>query len=255
MFNIGGDDKEKLEENMEEIKQLVSNGQNQENQQEGTGQELDPQMDEEQGISPQPEQNTMMEETEDTEFQAENTGDQEEDVDDMEEELEQLQNQVQQNQSQQDEVPQTEETGGQIQPPKQQEQQEGQGVQDSQQGPEETSDDLEGLKNEIEDQISTIEEGRKNRSIEEDVAEINKEREEEREQGQKEQPLFLEVENFEQIRDMIEEMHYLTTEMDDVMEHLVVGVEEDQETVQEAGQIMQEFQIRRDKIETKLKDN
>jgi hypothetical protein len=73
--------------------------------------------------------------------------------------------------------------------------------------------------------------------------------------GRDEEPLFLEVESFEDMKQMVEEMHYLTTEMDDVMNHLETGIEEDNETVTEAKEIVKEFQNRRGKIQNTLKNN
>ncbi len=249
MFNIGGDDKEKLEENMEEIKQLVNESKDEPEEvvdEESKEQEKDSVGDLEGFDQPEPDQDLQQDENETPE------------VDGMQNDLENLQSQVQQNVEEQKPEPQEEEPiKEQVQETEAEESINTTQTRSSQPVPDERGrDEVKELKDEIEDHISSIEKGRSNRSIKEDVKEINQEREEEeKKQRREEQPLFLDVESFEDIREMVEEMHYLTTEMDDIMEHLVVGVEEDQETVKEAGQVIQEFQTRRNNIEETLKQN
>lgn len=255
MFNIGGDDKEKLEENMEEIKQLVNEGK-EEPQEENTQEEIQQDAEGVENLEgfdqTAPEQASEVEE--------------DQDVEKMEDELEEIEssikqenndtqsqiNEVQNQHSQEGQAP----IGDQLQPETPDEEVNQTQTQESHSTNSGREDrDIENLKNQIEDHINSIEEGRSNRTIEEDVEEINKERKEERKQKKGEEALFLDVESFEDIREMIEEMHYLTTEMDDIMEHLVVGVEEDQKTVDEAGQIIDEFRSRRNRIEETLKQN
>jgi hypothetical protein len=246
MFNIGGDDKEKLEENMEEIKELVNEGNDE--PEETDSEEMVEEKEKEfvenpEGFElPAPYRETKENMNETIEEGA------------TQNDLNSLQSEVQQNAEEQSPEPLEEEPKKEQNQEKEAEEsinttqtRSSQSISD-----ERGKDEVKKLKDEIEDHISSMEEGRSNGSIKEDF----KERKEGKQHGREEKPLsFLDVKSFEDIREMVEEMHYLTTEMDDIMEHLVAGVEEDQETVKEAGQVIQEFQTRRNKIEETLKQN
>jgi hypothetical protein len=233
MFNIGGDDKEKLEENMEEIKKLVNqDSQEPEEAENDTAEEQDSEIHQKLG-SP------------DEDFGGPDIPDQ--DIPQNQEEPELQEPEPQQNEQENMQQPQ-----GQADSPAQQQQPPqqdtvGQG-----------NEELDRLHDDIKNQISEIEQGsgsRRRSGETEDTEEIERRDEKVHSSSESEEPLFLDVEKFKNIREMVEEMHYLTTEMDDVMQHLEAGVEEDQETVGEAGQIVDEFQARRDRIEQTLREN
>jgi hypothetical protein len=229
MFNIGGDDKEKLEENMEEIKKLV-------NQDSQEPEEAENDTAEEQGSEVHQKLGSP-----DEDFG-------EPDIQDQD---------IQQNQAE----PELSEPEAQRNEQVEQQGQNQQPVNDQQDAPNQkqnvqdqvADEDLDRLHDEIKDQISEIEQDR-DRGRSGAISEPETHEESASTSGS-EEPLFLDVERFEDIRQMVEEMHYLTTELDDVMEHLEAGVEEDQETVGEAGQIVDEFQARRDRIEQTLREN
>jgi hypothetical protein len=244
MFNIGGDDKEKLEENMEEIKNLISNDQNRGNQQQQGGEESGNALNEiGQGSDDQAfdeadsEDFPDLEENKDLleESETDNTGQMENPQPNQAEG-----EKIQQNASQRGTAGVREDAADASRQPNQNRNTSTNAQRDT--SAEQGQESVEQLQNEIKGQISSLEE--------------ESQRREETAEGQSEEdPLFLDVERFEDIRDMVEEMHYLTTEMDDVMENLSAGIQQDQETAGEANQIVDEFQARRDKIEQILRDN
>ena len=252
MFNIGGDDKEKLEENMEEIKNLISSDQNNQKQQQNEEKEggnslkniseADNNQEFEESIS----EGFSEIEEEEEESQAENLQ-----ANNLEQgqntELEQPQDETSLQEPQNISTGVQEDSSNSRNQPEQLPQ--NNQSRDSQNRknnstPQQPQEDVRELQNQIKDQINSLE--KESRRQEGSTSSQNKSEEE---------PLFLEVERFEDIRDMVEEMHYLTTEMDDVMESLAAGIQKDQETAGEANQIVGEFQARRDKIEQILRDN
>jgi hypothetical protein len=188
MLNSGQDNKEKLEENMQEIRQMVQE------EDEDLGNPPEPEKPKDLDEIPAPEPEEPAQEPQETGSREENSG-----------------------------MPSTEQTGNE--------------------------DEVDSLENQIKDKIDSIENRGMNRSQKDKEVGIEQE-----EVKDAEETIFLEVDRFEEIKQMIEEMHYLTSEMDDVMEHLQVGIEEDAETSQEGQEIIQEFQKRRDKIENNLEN-
>lgn len=61
--------------------------------------------------------------------------------------------------------------------------------------------------------------------------------------------IFLTVERFEQLQDRIEQMRYLSNEIEDVIDHLEAGVQEDDQTQSEAQQLLDDFSSRRSDVE------
>jgi len=245
MFDLGSGDKEKLEENMEEIKKLVNEG-NQGNQEETLEDEIEPEFNQEQ-------------ETES--FQTDNTNQ-------FKDNLQQGQNSLNQSQNNQQPVSQQpiqDNQNMEEQPIQDNQNIQEQPVQDSMNAEEGSNDvtldrEFQEMQEELRNEITSIKnqqdlhqsqrqhktQQERQESVEEEIsAEPNLE----------ENPLFLEVDRFEEIKNMVEEMHYLTNEMNDVMQHLEAGIQEDQETSTEAQQIIQEFEARREKIQRTLKNN
>ncbi|MFP4229650.1 MAG: hypothetical protein ACLFRK_00745 [Candidatus Nanohaloarchaea archaeon] len=169
MFNIGGDDKEKLKENMEEIREMV----NSKKQVEET-EEPEPSMPPE-----QKEENTVPQETPET------GGLQKE--------------RPHQEQEQEDERPTGLSSGR------------------------DTKQHLKSISSEIKD--------------------IDREEEE---------TLFIEVDEFQNVQEMVEEMKYLSREMKDLMESLEDGVEEDRRVEGEAEEVLNEFSKRRENVQSSL---
>lgn len=204
MFNLGGDDKEKLKENMEEIRDLVNSQSEAENQ----------------GSETQEQPSTEPDK-------------------DFDQIKDQVENQVetqkppakkQPSQSDQTETPSRTRNknrqGAQRDfPTKNQEQSEG--------------SDL-GLDSEDSDMKEHLE------SI---SSEVKKMEDGERPSGE---TLFLEVDEFNQVETMVEEMKYLSREMKDLMDNLEDGVEEDRRVEGEAQDVLDEFAERREKIQSSI---
>ena len=64
--------------------------------------------------------------------------------------------------------------------------------------------------------------------------------------------LFLEVDEFNRVQEMVDEMKYLSREMNDLMENLEGGVEEDRRIESEAQDVIDEFSQRREHIESSI---
>lgn len=245
MFDLGNGDKEKLEENMEEIKQLVNEGkdtdsQGTENDFEGIDKEFDPDID---GAD---------------NFQSDSV-----------EEAEDNLNPEREMNNQPDNLGQS--TGDNFSPEGQEELNQQMPEEDQQlEGQtDELDEEFEEMREELQNEISSIKDTQENHDrLRQHTEERDRNEEpqnmiesknpagtEDVDTGRNEEPLFLEVESFEDMKQMVEEMHYLTTEMDDVMNHLEAGIEEDNETVTEAKEIVKEFENRRGKIQNTLKNN
>lgn len=206
MFNIGGDDKEKLKENMEEIRNLV----NSESEQEGAepGQES---MD-----TPEPKGQP---------------------------DIDQMQSGSQQNISQAS-------SGAE------------QGAEASQQrrfspADESGSTERKGLAGQATTDNSEPSSGQKSLSSRKDMKnhlesisnEVKKMEDGERTSGD---TLFLEVDEFNEVQSMVEEMKYLSREMKDLMNNLDEGIEEDRRVEGEAENVVEDFSERREKIQSAL---
>lgn len=64
--------------------------------------------------------------------------------------------------------------------------------------------------------------------------------------------LFLEVDEFNRIEEMVNEMKYLSREMNDLMNNLEGGVDEDRRIESEAQDVIDEFSQRRSRIESSI---
>ena len=64
--------------------------------------------------------------------------------------------------------------------------------------------------------------------------------------------LFLEVDEFNEVQTMVEEMKYLSREMKDLMDNLEDGIEEDRRVEGEAENVVEDFSERREKIQSAL---
>ena len=235
MFNLGGNDKEKLKENMEEIKDLVNSQESgnsmpqQENQPENSvEQENDSQLEE--GIS------------------AEKKG--------------QLDISSQLDQSESSQM-----DSNQVQPQNSMNHQENSGLQNNTQDMESGS----GFRPVSEDgstESSNIGAGDSPQSrsssdsnFEEKLDNFNSQRDQSQEldvESEDQAPkgsgetLFLEVDEFNQVQEMVDEMKYLSREMNDLMENLEGGVEEDRRIESEAQDVIDEFAQRRKNIEASI---
>lgn len=251
MFDLGNGDKEKLEENMEEIKQLVNEGKDVDKDQnteglEGLDEDFNPDIDAEDSFQPE---NTAEEPRDqpNSNFNQENSLQSNNNLEDTGEAFNPENGQEEFNQEAQDmpdqeELRQTDELDEEFEEMREELQNEISSIKD-------TQESHDRLRQHTEDNTSQ-EKAEESQQVKSKSLGMNEERDEGREE-----PLFLEVENFEDMKQMVEEMHYLTTEMDDVMNHLEAGIEEDQETVTEAKEIVNEFEERRGKIQKTLKNN
>jgi hypothetical protein len=82
---------------------------------------------------------------------------------------------------------------------------------------------------------------------------VKKENLEEKESSSDSDTLFLEVDEFNEIEDMVSELKYLSREMKDLMDNLEGGVEEDRRIESEAQDVLDEFEKRRDVIESAIR--
>ena len=262
MFDLGNGDKEKLEENMEEIKQLVNEGQNNENQLNTDAEKLKEQKNEGEQTSPDLNQiknngDSKNSEEIQTEELKEDTSDsgQESEVDKLAEDISQeemAENPMQGNQLDQEFDEMQQEIKDEISSLKQT-----QSTHQQQRNHEQknTPQTKENTTHDNTEQSQAQEESEAPGDLEEPDLHTRGFEEEDENKDETEGPLFLEVDNFEDMKEMIEEMHYLTAEMDDIMQHLQAGIEEDQNTMNEAEKVIQEFQTRRDKVNETLKNN
>jgi hypothetical protein len=206
MFNIGGDDKEKLKENMEEIRNLVNSESEQEDA-EPAQESMD--MPEQQG---QPD-------------------------------IDQMQSGDQQNMNQ---------AGSGVE----------QGAEASQQRSFSPADQSEstgrkGLAGQGNTDNSEPSSSQKSLSSRKDMKnhlesisnEVKKMEEGDRSSGD---TLFLEVDEFNEVQSMVEEMKYLSREMKDLMNNLEDGIEEDRRVEGEAENVVEDFSERREKVQSAL---
>ena len=67
-------------------------------------------------------------------------------------------------------------------------------------------------------------------------------------------PIFLEVEEFEDMKRRVKEMNYLTSEAGEVVRHLKSGIEKDESTVEETRDILDDFEDRRGSMKSNLNE-
>ncbi|MFB6193088.1 MAG: hypothetical protein ABEK00_02455 [Candidatus Nanohaloarchaea archaeon] len=254
MFNLGNDDKEKLKENMEEIKNLVNNESQEDettedNQSQGGPDfsKMNREAAEDSNIAPN-EQNFQ------SSFNGENTEETSSSQSSAESQPPQ-QNSLSRNQrgEQGQENPVTE--GQQLQDRSTRDQasgpQKSQGSnrfsrsqQNNQQQVEQSQRPNQENMSDTSDRTET---GRKNAQTAQS-ADFSK--------GQESsETIFLTVEHFEEVQDRVEEMRYLSNEIKDVMEHLEAGISEDQRTEEEAQQLLNDFGTRREEVEDIVSSN
>lgn len=244
MFDFGNDDKEKLRENMEQIKEMVNEGKsvNQEpgdmeqgfgdQDLQGLGEETDAGADTEPGdietgagegntntqnFTDEPVQEEEVERELD-EFE-EKFGDQDQEVRQQSQQPQDQQQQPQQSQGQQTE--QFEDTAPNTPPPNQQRSQSTkEGVKDSR--------DTEQLSQEVPSAPETRELN---------VPDIDR------------GPLFLRQQKFLRAKQMIEDMLYLSDEMEKTVNDLEAGLQEDQGIERDVVEILREFEDNRTEVE------
>jgi len=206
MFNIGGDDKEKLKENMEEIRNLVNS-----------------ESEQEEGLE---------QESVDMPEQAEQP-----DMDGMESESQQDINQ---------------------QPSKVNQESRASQQRSFSPADQSRSNERKGLAGQAAmDNQSESPSGQKSLSSRKDMKnhlesisnEVKKMEDGERSAGD---TLFLEVDEFNEVQTMVEEMKYLSREMKDLMNNLDEGIEEDRRVEGEAENVVEDFSERREKIQSAL---
>ncbi|EHK01600.1 hypothetical protein HRED_02231 [Candidatus Haloredivivus sp. G17] len=202
MFNLGGNDKEKLKENMEEIRDLVNNQSNDEDHAEQASQQKNQ---------------------------------------DLDQIKDQVENQVQ-GQNQQPPTPhQDQETQRNLSSPQNQKENSSRRTRESQsqrkRNPQDSSIGLNSGKSDMKDHLESI------------SSEVKKMEDGNRPEGE---TLFLEVDEFNEVESMVEEMKYLSREMKDLMDNLEDGVEEDRRIEGEAHDVLDEFAERREKIQSSI---
>ena len=236
MFNLGGNDKEKLKENMEEIKDLV-------NSQEAGNSMPEPQQEAQPEETVEPENNS----------QPNNISAKQNAQPDVSSQLDQSGQEPSQMNS------------NQSQPKNSMNQQGNSGLQNNNQDIESGS----GFRPVSDDSQSSGlggnegSEGRSssNSNLEEKLNNFNSQRDQSQEldvESDDQAPkgsgetLFLEVDEFNQVQEMVDEMKYLSREMNDLMENLEGGVEEDRRIESEAQDVIDEFAQRRKNIEASI---
>ncbi|MFB6207929.1 MAG: hypothetical protein ABEJ69_01120 [Candidatus Nanohaloarchaea archaeon] len=220
MFDFGDDDKKKLRENMDEIKRLINEGgdareQPQQNQPDQP--EPEPQPAPEQGPEPDfPGDNDLGQETQPAQEQ------------------QQFTNQTAQEEQQSFETG----TGNPLTEAAEAEpvaEEAGPGTEELE-VPEHLSEGLPEEENQVSEE-----------DLEDALPELEKE--DETQEAPAGETVFLTVERFESLQDRLEEMRYLTQEVEDVIDHLQAGAEEDSQTADEAQQLLQDFGRRRAEVE------
>jgi len=207
MFNLGGEDKEKLEENMEEIKKLVNSEDPEDQPQENSPEQIPdniPNDDSEEFEEPEPDfepnpvdQNEDMAEPSDLEFE----------------------NQDFDPQSAVDSIDTPESNGERQNTVKQRN--------------DEFKANLENISNE--------------------VKELNKSAKSPEPPRSSSDTLFIEVDEFKEIRERVEEMKYLSHEVKDLMSGLEDGLDEDRRMESEAQNVVNDFSDRRKAIESAIR--
>ena len=204
MFNLGGDDKEKLKENMEEIREMVNQDQENQNQQnrEQDQNSQKPDVQPQQTSKQKQEQPQPSPEPEDTEP----SGNQDERSNRLEQAL----------QEQQRETPQT---GSDTR---------------------EQSQNAGSRRNESRPRSGTRGRGGRGQGIEK------------LESGRGDGEAYLRVEDFNSVQDRIQEMKYITDELRDVMQDFEEGLQRSRDLESESGNMVDEFDSRRQRIESVL---
>ncbi len=188
MFNLGGDDKEKLKENMEEIKQLVESKEENSSQADNTSED-----------SFNPSENQQNNHSSDI-------------ADNLE-------------QTQKPEPSKQKDTVGQAQASKKL----------VNQPSKEFKTDLKSISNEVRGLNRS-----KNNPSHKPTPPNN------------DNTLFLEVDEFNHVQEMVEEMRYLSREVEDLMSHLERGIEDSRRFESEVSEILNEFSDRRERIESSI---
>ena len=256
MFDLGKGDKEKLEENMEEIKQLVNEGQDTQTQENNDSEDTE-------NFNPDLDTDNFQQTEEETFSEELNSQNNLQDPSDNPQQIGNTNFNPPQQNNQQNNIQNNQQNPRQNNPSQNQQNQRQQDQSRQTQKSSELDQEFKAMREEIKNEISSIEETQRIQenqrqepnSETQQQEELETSQEMEKESFEKPDPLFLEVENFEDIKQMVEEMHYLTSEMDDVMQHLEAGIKEDKSTVTEANQILKEFQSRSQQIQNTLKNN
>lgn len=268
MFNLGNGDKEKLEKNMEEIKDLVSNDNEQEQQQQasnnqnqggGLGQSQQNQVQNNQTLSQQ-NNNTGSQDNLNQAFQennAQNTQEvqdnsQPENVESSSEGFEQPES-VQSSEAGQESPEESFETDSQRHQGSEQVQNQGGGLDESLR---QLKDEIQHQMQEKEQELDTLEHAEKVES--EDYSETDVNESEATQQlsrmSAEGNSLFLEVNKFEKVKSLVEEMRNLSHEMGTVMDDLDERSDQAGGTEQEAQSLLNEFAERRDELERAVSD-
>lgn len=236
MFNLGGDDKEKLKENMEEIKELVNS------QEQGGSPSPQELMDNSQDSAPEPQEDSPDRQTPNLNQQSDSQMNPESETnndrssnsqDSMNQDLNNLQNAIN-NQSQNNQETESEPNLGQS-------------------SRNNNFDSSRGLNNNSpssqnpgsRDSNSSSLSGVKSNSDRPDLSDQHRD-----DEGS--ETLFLEVDEFNRVKEMVDEMKYLSREMNDLMENLEGGVDEDRRIESEAQDVIDEFSQRREHIESSI---
>ncbi|MFO7793409.1 MAG: hypothetical protein R6V35_00335 [Candidatus Nanohaloarchaea archaeon] len=237
MFNLGGNDKEKLKENMEEIKDLVNS------QEQGGSPSPQELMDDSQDSVTEPQEDSPDRQTPDLNQQSDNQMNPEPDMnndlpsksqDSMNQDLNNLQDAIN-NQSQNNQETENEPDLGQS--PRNNNFDSSRGLNDNSSSSQDSTS---------RDSDSSSLSGIKSNSDRPDISDQPSP------DGDSSETLFLEVDEFNRVKEMVDEMKYLSREMNDLMENLEGGVEEDRRIESEAQDVIDEFSQRREHIESSI---
>jgi len=242
MFNLGGNDKEKLKENMEEIKDLVNS------QEAGNSM---PQQGTQPQDSGEPENNSQP---------VENISPDKTAQPDVSSQLDQTEaSQMDSNQAQMNSMGQQEKSGLEN---NNQDVESGSGFRPvSEDSPKDSSKGKSQQSSELGTRESSGRRFSSDSSLEEKLNNFSSQRDQSQEldmDADDQSPtgsgetLFLEVDEFNQVQEMVDEMKYLSREMNDLMENLEGGVEEDRRIESEAQDVIDEFTQRRKNIEASI---
>lgn len=222
MFNLGSNDKEELQENMQEIKSLIEDGDQEPQQAPPQG-----------GNSPQQAQQNQ------TNQAGQQTQSQQDPQTQFEQKVAQKAQQSQTGQQTQASTPDITSDSSQNQ---------GQNMQNNSSNSSQTAGQSPGQNQSSqpsqEKVINQDEEGSSGREASRPSNTASS--------PSKDEPMFLREEDFLNVREMIEEMTYLTQEMDDNLDKLKKTVHEERNTSKNAMELVQAFSKRRSEIESTI---
>ena len=250
MFNLGGDDKEKLKENMEEIKDLVNSQAEQAAQQEGLPQDNNENdVDMQQPSQPSQQQGNTVQE---------NEGQKEGEIENIKNEIESAFHRGSKETNKPEDPVQDSNPQNSIEDGIENSINTAESPDFSQEEnlrPKEIEDPVQDLDLDQESNFSTSQEGLSDKSSNQDQAVPNNNVRNEMNAPRPpsgEDTLFIEVDDFQNIKERVEEMKYLSQEMKDLMSSLEEGLDEDRRIEGEVQDVLSDFRDRRESIQSSI---